>query len=183
MFHGEGCSSVRMVLQHYNVPVAGNSHFYSPYTYPSPDPPSPFFFPDSHPPPGPDRRHHRRGAAAAAEARLRPAPPPPLGLHRRGPAALQRPVAAPSPGSYRPAVAVAPSPGPYRLGGAVAWLRPARRGPRQVAAPSPGQGLWRLRLRAPTGLLTCPNGTDAHGLSLHPLPCPYSTDGTAESGF
>ncbi len=102
-------------------------------------------------------------------------------------------MAAPSPGSHPPGVAVAPVTGPSRPGGAVAWLRPARRGALHVAAPSPGPDLWRLRLRAPTDPaspsplspgserwwlrllahtgrhpLACPNGTDARGQSHHP---------------
>ncbi len=54
----------------------------------------------------------------------------------------------------------APSPGPtraYRLGGAVAGLRPARRGPRPAEAllpgsdrPGEGPNRWRLRRRART---------------------------------
>jgi hypothetical protein len=43
-----------------------------------------------------------------------------------------------------------PSLAPSLPGGAVAGLRPALRGPRHVAAPSPGPDRWRLRLRAPT---------------------------------
>jgi hypothetical protein len=57
------------------------------------------------------------------------------------------PVAAPSPGSFQPCVAVAPATGPSRPSGAVAGLRPARRGGRHVAGPgpvaAPSQGSYR----------------------------------------
>ena len=49
-----------------------------------------------------------------------------------------------------PTLSPPPSPGPSRPCGAVAGLRPARRGDRNVAAPSPGLDRWRLRLRDPT---------------------------------
>ena len=86
---------------------------------------------------------------------LPPSPPYPGNPHTRQ---------APSPGPDRwrlrllapadPASPSPPSPGPSRPGGAVAGLRPARRGPRQVAAPSPGQDRWRLRLQAHTRATT-----------------------------
>ncbi len=129
-------------------------------------------------------------------------------LHRRGPAVPQpavvaapygllparrrcRPVPRPLPAWWRRRRApTGPAGGPTG-GGSVA-------GPGPVEAPSPGPDRLRLRLWVPTGLLTCPNGTDACGRSLHPLtcpygidacrlshhplPCPYGTDGMTESG-
>ena len=158
----------------------------------TPSPPTPQTPGDRTPSPGsdrhgggPDRQRLRLRApiCPASSSRRRRAPtcsaaPSPGSDRSGGGVAEPGPVAAPSPGAYRPRVAVAPSPGLYRLGGAVAGLRPVWQGPGPVADPSLPAGFFQL---PPSFSVTCPYGTDARGQSQHPLACSYSTDACGQS--